>query len=301
MVKNRANFQGAARRAVNGVAKHAVALDLRHITSADLLTALDAAIAADQTFRTARSVQPRGELREARQVAQALVTTTRDYLKPFLGAKWSAHWPQLGFRTPSLRLPRTDAALLHVLDCMEAHFIAQPARANEELGVTAPAHKARRDAFQSALDAMSDCGTRQKRCREARADVERDLEEKLRTLRLELAVVLKPTDPRWIEFTGRVPANPRVPEPVKEVTVTITAPDAVHLAWPRALRAQRYKVYLQTPGVDAAPRLARSTRDRATLLVGLPPEVPFKIRVVPTNTAGDGIACEVMVERKAAA
>ena len=56
-----------------------------------------------------------------------------------------------------------------------------------------------------------------------------------------------------------------------------------------------------TVQVEAAPRLARSTRDRATLLDDLPPEVPLKIRVVPTNSAGDGIACEVMVERKAAA
>lgn len=33
----------------------------------------------------------------------------------------------------------------------------------------------------------------------------------------------------------------------------------------------------------------------------LPPEVPLSLRVVPTNFAGDGIACEVIVERKAAA
>lgn len=301
MVKNRSNFHGDARQALNGLEKHAEALDLRRASPADLRTALDTAIAADQTFQTARSAHPRGALREARQAAQALVATTRDYLKPFLGTKWSAHWPQIGFSTPSLRLPRTDALLLHVLDCMEAHLIANPGRANEELGVTAPALKLRRDAFQSALDAVGNCATKQLQCREVRADAEGKLEEKLRTLRLEVAAALKPTDPRWIEFTGRVPADPRVPEPLKEVTATILGPDAMKLAWPRALRARRYKVYLQSESVDASPRLARSTRDRETLLVNLPPEVPLHIRVVPTNSAGDGIACEVTVLRRAAA
>ncbi len=38
----------------------------------------------------------------------------------------------------------------------------------------------------------------------------------------------------------------------------------------------------------------------ATLLVDLPPEVPLKIRVVPTNHTGEGIACEVTVDRRAA-
>ncbi|MBI3417562.1 MAG: hypothetical protein HY043_19905 [Verrucomicrobia bacterium] len=298
MNENRNEFYRLAEKAGKGLTALGATLGLTHVTAANYGPVLQAAKADRLGFNTSRHDKREGyqTLQTARQNADAFITSARDYLTTFLGNSWSASWAQIGFDNGTLALPKTDASRAHALESVKVWFTNNPDRemTTPEVVLTA----ARADALLTALtDATSGVDDRKLDTRtnmNARSTTEAALDKKLNCLYRELESVLDPLDPRWLKFIDRIPGDPRVPEPVTEVTATAQPGGIILVDWPDAVRAARYKVLKQVVGVDAQPTLAATVDDSDAQITGVPTGATVQLQIVATNEKGDAPASAVI-------
>ena len=163
----------------------------------------------------------------------------------------------------------------------------------------APAPKAVVDAFLAGVQGTVDCATDRRTKADQRRESTRALLKKLRALWNELESVMEDLDPRWLKFVDRIPGDPRVPEPVEELTAEAQPGGIVVLDWEDAARAASYRVYKQVVGVDEAPVLAVTVDESDAQLTGLPVGATVKLLIVATNAAGDAPASEEIELRAA--
>ncbi|MBI5774236.1 MAG: fibronectin type III domain-containing protein [Verrucomicrobia bacterium] len=100
-------------------------------------------------------------------------------------------------------------------------------------------------------------------------------------------------DSRWLAFGLNIPGAGQVPEPVAEVTVRPDGSGAVRVTWPRARRAEYYRLFAQVVGVDAEMLFRLRVKDREARLEGLPGGQTVRVQLVAANGTGEATASEV--------
>ncbi len=289
-------FYRLAAKTLQGLNQLGVPLGLTHVAKAIYEPVYLDAKARAQAFAQARQAKSAGyaALRARREEAGAFLLAVRDYLTAFLGNTWSPAWAPLGFPTPTLQLPATDADRCSVLEKFELYFASHPEHENAAKEFTAVKAQAVCAALGESLATVDACKEDARAKRNARAAAEALLEHKHTCLQSELESLLSPTDPRWLRFLDRIPGDLRVPEKVQTVTATAQPGGIIALDWPDTVRAARYKVLRQVVGTDAEFVVVETVDDSAAEVIGLPAGATVKLQVVPLNEIGEGAPSDVI-------
>lgn len=113
----------------------------------------------------------------------------------------------------------------------------------------------------------------------------------MRGLINELETLIAADDPRWEAFGLNIPANPRAPEPVLNVTAAALGNGRIEASWPYATRAVRYRVETFTMGVDTEWQNKASAKDLEVILKGFTAGQVVKVRIIASNDGGDAAPC----------
>ena len=286
-------FKNAA-RPVRGLTSYQAALNITHVTKAIYEPIFLDAKEKHRQFNLSRGGKAGGYLvlRQKRDDAAVYLEAVRDYLKGFLGGSWSPSWAALGFLNNTLELPDKDSSRCTILENVKLYFMDHPDHENAAKEYTAVKAGSVCTPLSDASANVENCKFETRTKLDLRRTAIRLLDKKLSELRSELETVLEPTDPRWLKFFDRIPGDARVPEKVEEVSASV-AGNILVADWPDAARADRYKVFKQVVGVDAAPVYVATVEDSDTQFPVTPGTV-VKLTVVPGNAMGDGPASDVL-------
>ena len=279
-----------------GLTEFAATLSVTHCSAVELGALRTTATHTRQAFESARSGRGQAyiDLRLVRSEVAAYLTAVRNHLKTKLGSAWGSLWTQLGFPGPGLSIPSQDQSCLHVLLSFKNYFQANATYEGAAFNITGARAQQLHDALAVKVQTVINCVQDARAKRDAR-DAARDaLLEKMRSLWSELDSVLEASDSRWLKFIDRVPGDPRVPEPVEEVSAEARPGGIITLDWEDTQRAARYKVLKQVVGVDAEPVLFTTVDDSDAEITGLPAGATVKLQIVATNAVGDAPASEVI-------
>jgi hypothetical protein len=279
-----------------GLTELGVTLAVAHCTVAQLTALRTTAEQKRQAFESSRSGKGQSyiDVRAARADAVEYLIAARDLLKARFGTSWGPLWAQLGFPGPGLEIPRKDQPRLHVLNAFKSYFLANPTHENAAFNITAARAEVVHDALVAKRQVVINCVQDVRAKREERDAAVAALLKKLRCLWAELTSILEPEDTRWLKFIDRIPGDPRVPEPVQEISATAQPGGIITLDWEDADRAARYRVFKQVVGVDAEPVLALTVDDSDAQLTGLPAGATVRLQIVATNSVGPAPASEVV-------
>jgi len=146
--------------------------------------------------------------------------------------------------------------------------------AEAEFGAAKEARQAAVNGLQAADD-------------QARDTALRNLRKRVRDLINELDTLLADNDARWHAFGLSMPADPDTPEPVESLTLTPGTAGVIVASWPRAVRATRYRPFVQIVGVDTEFVARDAVHDMTVNLTGFTTGQTVKVYIVAANDAGE--------------
>ena len=86
-----------------------------------------------------------------------------------------------------------------------------------------------------------------------------------------------------------MPSDPNAPESVASVTLTPGAVGKIVADWPRAVRATRYRPFVQVVGVDTDFVARDAVHDLTVNLTGFTTGQTVKVYIVAANDAGEAL------------
>ena len=192
-------FYQLADKSLVGLTELNVVLGVAHCSVANLTTLITDSKQARLNYKNAQlgKQQAYVALRAARFTADAFIQRTRDYLVGILGSDWSPGWSVVGFSSPTLALPDTDAHRSTVLQLVRDYFTANPAKEAFQLNVNAAEATVQLTALTAVKATTEACQFDQRSKRDLRDATEEALDKKLRCLWNELGSILDPLDARW--------------------------------------------------------------------------------------------------------
>ena len=218
--------------------------------------------------------------------ARSWCASAVDLLKNYLGREWNSRWEAAGFTGGSFAMPADPLPLLGQL---RAYFIAHPVHENPPLGIGAAAADAQAGLVSDGRRISNNSNADHGAAKQSRDAARRTLYRRMSGLLAELKQLLGDDDSRWYAFGFERPADGEQPGPVAGLVLTPGGPGMIFADWDDARRADRYRVFKQIVGVDAAPvEFASAVSDSEFTLTGLPPGSQARIHIVPVNDAGDG-------------
>ena len=289
-------FYQLADKSLVGLTELVVPLGVAHCSVAALTTVITNGKLARLNYKIAQlgKQQAYVALRAARSTADAFIERARDYLVGIFGTEWNPGWSVVGFASPTLTLPITDAHRSTVLQLVRDYFTANAGKEAFQLNVTAAEATVQLTALTTTKAVTEACRCDQRSKRDLRDVAEEALDKKLRCLWTELESILDPLDPRWLKFIDRIPGDPRVPETVEAVVASTQPGGIITVDWEDATRAARYKVLKQVIGVDVEPVLFMTVDDSDVQITGVPSGAMVRLQIVATNAVGDAPASEVI-------
>ena len=153
--------------------------------------------------------EARSERRRIDRESRSFITLTRLNLAVFLGERWNAAWCAAGFRRPTLRVPGQLAERACLLEFLVSALAHHPEWESPGADFTTARARAMRDALTGADARLQASRTRLRHARDARDAALTGLNFTLRQLIKELSAILKPADPRWLEFNLHQPIRQR--------------------------------------------------------------------------------------------
>ena len=264
-------------------------LPVTHVTPNTLESALALVRAQQVAFDVAKAAT-----RQAQQDQAAVVIATRsfaevcrDNLIPVFGNTWNVSWSQAGWTANSLSVPSSAPELAELFHALTNYLTDHPQHERTAFGVTAAAAELKRDGVETAIQSLRNARSAQRQKRETRDTAEDALRDKMRALLNELKAILKPEDPRWMDFVDEVPADEQRPEPVAGVTVASGEAGELEVNWQPSARAERYQVEILVIGQDTEFRRVETVHDSDATLTDLTPGAQVKVRVVAANITGE--------------
>lgn len=212
-----------------------------------------------------------------------------------LGQRWSAAWEPTGFPNQSTAVPDTRDKRFTLLDALKNYFTAVPTHENAGMGATAALCLAAWTTLSDARHGVSAAESAQTTALNTRTATTDALRKRVRGLINELETLIAADDPRWEAFGLNIPANPRAPEPVLNVTAAALGNGRIEASWPYATRATRYRVETFTVGVDTEWQNKASAKDLEVILKGLTAGQVVKVRIIASNDGGDAAPCPEVV------
>jgi hypothetical protein len=221
----------------------------------------------------------------------------RTVLQGIHGKKANDGWVAAGFAPGTTAVPRTHAARQTLLGAARSYLGAHPTyeaslpqAGGAPLAITAAQALTLRTQMQTAKTLVDTRTAEQATCKAVRdGDVEALYAEVSGTI-TELRGLLTDNDPRWEIFGLNIPANPSAPLGVSALTVTAAGAGRELVAWPYAVRAEYYRVFLKRVGTDAEFINVDDPRDLEYTLKDLTPGTTIEVYVVPMNDGGPGPA-----------
>lgn len=265
---------------------------LQHNTEAVIRADITGLRNAEAVFGRAKAdrQKARVSVQTADAAAVQFLGNSRRVLVSFLGNDWSAAWEPTGFPDRSTKVPRTRDKRLNLCAALQIHFTNVPAHEVAALGVTAALAGTRFQALSDGRDAFGLKSEAQAVAKQARQAAYHRLRKRLHDFINELDTLIAADDPRWEAFGLNRPAAPTVPDRVKDVTLTPGLPGQLLSQWPRAMRAKRYRPFVQVVGVDAKPVARDAVHDVTTTLTGFAPGQTVQVFIVAANDTGEAPA-----------
>lgn len=291
-------FRGAD-KVLRGLNSIGAALGLHHETAATfgpVLTLARQKVAAFAAYRAGKLTTRLG-LKELRPEVDEFLENVRNHLTGPLGSEWSELWVPLGFDSPvnGLQLPRTDEGRCRMLGFVKDYFTANPQHENTAELYTADRADDLCGPITQAKNALDGCKEDGRTRLNERKTALRSLDKKISRVRNELETLLEPLDPRWLKFFDRIPGDPRRPEKVVDVSVTVE-PGRMLLDWSDAERAARYKLEKLVVGLDedfVVVKLVEDS-DADVQLPDVTTGTVVKLRVTALNGVGPGTPSDVI-------
>ena len=273
----------------DGCHNHEVAIGLQHNKEADIRGAITALRNAEADYGTAKS--NRQATMDALQVADSAATEflskARKVLMNFLGNFWSMAWEPTGFPDMSTAVPKTQESRMNLCASLKIYFTNVPAHEVAAMGVTAALAEARFQGVSDGRDALAMKVELQTLAKQARDTALANLRKHVRDLINELGTLLADDDARWHAFGLSMPADPDTPMPVESLALTAGTPGIIVATWPRAVRASRYRPFVQRVGVDPNFVARDAVHDLTVNLNGFTTGQTVKVYIVAANDAGE--------------
>ena len=213
-----------------------------------------------------------------------------DVLSGILGGRWSNAWMPTGFPDHSTAVPRTQEKRFSLLMSLHNYFVANP---THELNqpphrvVTAAVADALHTQMSDARTAVNTASATQQIAKNSRdADVNALFDRISGTIG-EAGQVLADDSPQWETLGLNIPAHPSPPEAVTDLTVSTAGPARLLAEWPRARRANYYRVFIQIVGTDADFRHLDNTDGLELLIKELPTGATVRVKVKSANDGGE--------------
>lgn len=278
--------------AVNGIKLHGAAVGLRQneepkltadlVRFRDLCSSFDAARVAKRAATEAQNA--------ADHAARQYLADVRHLLARAFGSKWNVRWLGAGFRNESTAIPASMGERLELLHSLTRFFPEHPELENASLQVTGARAAELIVPFEAARNAFAQAATEAGQTLELRDQAEEALRTRMRGLIGELKQLLSDNDPRWWAFGFNAPADPSTPSIPDGLVFTLSGSTA-YLDWADSRRAERYRVWKQTVGVDAAFEHVDSVTESDFTLAGLPAGKVTRVQVTAVNAAGESLSC----------
>jgi hypothetical protein len=205
----------------------------------------------------------------------------------FLGNSWSTQWEPTGWPDQSTGVPATQQRRMNLCASLKIYFTNVPAHEVAAMGVTAAIAESHYQAVSDKRDALALMEQARTTARESRDAALQALRKRVRDLIGELTALLGPDDPRWHAFGLNRPSDPDVPEPVTALNLRLET-TGVMAIWPRAMRASRYRPFVQRVGVDEKFVAREAVHDSSVLLNSFSSGQTVRVYIVAANDAGEG-------------
>jgi hypothetical protein len=250
------------------------------------IAALRTAEAEFGTAKDARQAAVDG-LQAADDQAREFLLATKRVLSQFLGTRWSTAWEPTGFPDLSTAVPTTQEKRMNLCASLKIYFTNNPAREVAAMGVTAALADERFEALSDGRDAVEHKTREQGVKKDARDAALVTMKKRARGLIEELSTLLADNDRRWHAFGLSMPADPDTPEPVTALRLTPGTAGVIVASWPRAVRATRYRPFVQIVGVDEKPVAREAVTMTEVNLRGFTSGQTVKVYIVAANDAGE--------------
>ena len=250
------------------------------------ITALRTAEAEFGTAKDARQGAVNG-LQTADDQAREFLLATKRVLSQFLGTRWSTAWEPTGFPDQSTGVPSTQEKRMNLCASLKIYFTNVPVHEVAALGVTAALADTRFGALSDGRDAVEHKTREQGVKKDARDAALLTMRKRVHGLIEELGTLLADNDRRWHAFGLSMPADPDTPEAVESLTLTAGTAGVIVASWPRAVRATRYRPFVQIVGVDTEFAAREAVHDMTVNLAGFTTGQTVKVYIVAANDAGE--------------
>jgi hypothetical protein len=246
---------GKAAQMVGGLIALASEVGVTLITEAVLSNAMVTVEAAVRAYEEACEVRRLAYLTRlnADKEGERFISVARNVLALDLGADFSEGWGPTGFPNQSTAVPDTMIERQTLLRSLQNYFANHSVLENAARGVTALLAGVRFHAVADALNALNSAIQQASAAKDARDAAIADLRRKMRGCIDELSQLMEDNDPRWYAFGLNPPAAPDTPEIAEGLEVVLIGPGSAKASWEGAPRADRYRVFKQIIGIDAAP------------------------------------------------
>jgi hypothetical protein len=279
--------------AVDGAHEYEATLPLKQNTEAAIDGDLDAARQKQAAFKAADTAL--GDAQTAVRVAdsnvKAFLPKFKKSMTAALGDDWQTVFGEAGFDEGSLALPTTQDGRFAMIQKLPAFLTKYPdcQDARPKVNVTPAAATALYNALNLARGASNKKEEEYGTAITARDTAVKVLRTRLTGLIGELGQLIEDDSPVWYAFGLNAPADPATPgAPLTTPSVTPGAPKTAYSVWGIARRADRYYVYAQIVGTDAAPKRIATVTDRAYTFTDLPSGKTVKVSISGVNDAGEG-------------
>lgn len=284
-----APFETAVQKGIEGLRLYRTDVGLLHITEAILAGKLTATRQSHDAYQAAIAAHPRAiaPLRDIDEQVGKFIALTRDVLKMKLGSRYSKQWIELGFVTPTLRVPRRRLDRLSRLKSLEWYFLTYPEAEVAALGLTAPRAAELHDSMLAAMMAVEAARVEQRQRKADRDAAMDDLRQAMIRLYRELKVLLPANDPRWMEFGFNVPADLTVPAAPEAVEATPGGAKNVTVKCDRPVGATRFRIFQKVEGKDADFVHVHTVHELKTTLGGYESGTRVEFYMTAANAAGE--------------
>lgn len=279
--------------AADGAHQHEDDLPLKQNTEAALAADLAAARGALAAYKAADTAlgKSQGAVQVADSNVKAFLPKFKKSMTSALGDAWQTVFGEAGFAAGSLALPATQDDRFAMIQKLEKFLTDHPECQDPRPLVNGTPAKAKTlyTALNTARGVANQKETDYGTAIKARDAAEKKLRTRLIGLIGELGQLIADDSSIWYAFGLNAPADPATPgAPLTAPSLTPGTAKTVYSVWGLARRADRYYVYVQIVGVDAAPRRVATVTDRAYTFTDLPSAKTAKISISGVNDAGEG-------------
>ena len=278
-------------------------IGIKQNTAAKVMADKEAALAASMNRGQAGKelADARKTYRQVDLKGERVIFNCRARLTQMFGARHNVWWEAAGFPNQSTAVPEVAALRMSLLSYLAVYFEQNPDKASTDMGATAEICKDAHEAISDARSAVNHAKVVQRTAVTAMRAAYRKLRKRVRGAIEELTIVLDKQDPRWLTLGLKIPARTSIPQPVESVTVEKLASGDWLLRWPPAPHARRYRVQIRREGIDIDFINLKTVLDVEHLYRKPKPEVPFEVRVIAANRAGEASASPVVKAKPTAA